>query len=152
MRFTQGRNLKDVLNASTPYAQAGRNTREGATADGSQPNKDSSSKERSDAPEPTIFVPIRPIIQDGNVVMAYEFRQRESGPPYLPVFSTSDKLVDQLGDIQTRLEITFARLLELIEVHYIEIDPEIDRSDWRWNDEDVSRYSELLKKAANSDE
>ncbi|WP_433149249.1 hypothetical protein ACQPZ8_10475 [Actinomadura nitritigenes] len=152
MRFTHGRNLKDLLNASTPYAQAGRNTREGDTADGSQPKEDSSSKVCSDTPEATVFVPIRPIIEDGNVVMAYEFRQRESGPPYLPVFSTSDKLIDQLGDIQTRLEITFTRLLELIEVHYIEIDPEIDRSDWRWNDEDVSRYSELLKKAVNGDE
>jgi hypothetical protein len=91
-----------------------------------------------------VYAPVRPIVQSGSVIAVFEMRDSSSGPPYLPVFSTEEQLVHQLGDLQTRIEVSFRFLVENFGVEYLEIDPDIEPVDWRWSPETVAQYKRKI--------
>lgn len=99
-----------------------------------------------------VYVPVRPIIQSGSVITVFEMRNSSNGPPYLPVFSTEEQLVHQLGDLQTRMELSFRFLVENFGAEYLEIDPDIEPSDWRWTPDSVAQYKlKLSQELRNHD-
>ncbi|MBW8483980.1 hypothetical protein [Actinomadura parmotrematis] len=76
----------------------------------------------------------------------YEIRESEAGVPVLPVFSTLNDLIVQLGDEQPWVEVEVQSLLRIDGRPELVLDPVIDGAADRWNAEISAVFIENFKK------
>lgn len=94
---------------------------------------------------PWVYVPAHPVIKDGAELAEYELRELADGNKVLPVFTSAEKLIEQLGMAQPWLKVRLYRVIELIGRDRVAVDPVIDPAGWRWDSKELRKFSETLK-------
>lgn len=90
-----------------------------------------------------VYAPARPIVREGRRELLYEVRDCPDGTRVLPVFTSLDRLVEELGPAQPWAQSPLRAVRALMGaagVTRVELDPALAGSAWRWTLEDLEQY------------
>ncbi|MBE1533344.1 SAV_915 family protein [Actinomadura algeriensis] len=118
-----------------------------------QPAKPSSSERAIQASDPEeekdtvwVYLPARPAISEGELIIAYETRELAPGRSVLPAFSSEKRLVEQLGAAQPWVKVEHDILVSLIGVAILAPDPIIESDAERWTEKEAAEYAAMIRR------
>lgn len=140
--------IEKLLNSETPpHAPKARSAPNREPAGNGEIAEDAPNAPESplDPSEP-VYVPAHPLARDGEIVIGYETREIEPGSPVLPVFSSEEKLVEQLGAVQPWVTIKLETLIDLMGARFLALDPTVDPDAERWTAREAAEHEALLRR------
>ncbi|MES9539364.1 MULTISPECIES: SAV_915 family protein [unclassified Actinomadura] len=135
--------IEKLLNTNTPYAGRCQPKAGLPSASGGEAVQGASSA--LDASQ-SMYVPAHPLVRDGEVVIGYETRELEPGRSALPVFSSEQKLVEQLGAVQPWVTIRLETLVDLMGARFLAVDPTVDPDAERWTAREAAEHEALIRR------
>jgi hypothetical protein len=91
-------------------------------------------------PPELVFVPAHPRNRGGRHDVVFEVRGLPDGRRMLPVFTSTERLVDALGPVQPWVSLPLSNASELMGqagVDLVVVDPPADQDAARWQDSDI---------------
>lgn len=100
-----------------------------------------------------VFVPAHPADREGSDLI-FEVRERQDGTPVLPVYSSTERLVEALGPAQPWAAFptqTARDMMARAGVSMVVLDPHIAPGAPRWRPEDLAEMAESITDQAGEE-
>lgn len=101
--------------------------------------------ETIDASDQVVFVPAHPGTDGRESTVRFELRKMSDGRPAMLAFTSAERLVEGLGEVQPWLSMNMDRLRTLTAVIGIDticVDPQVKPGTGRWTEDDLKSFLE----------
>lgn len=92
-----------------------------------------------------VYVPAHPVIKGGAELAEYELRELSDGNKVLPVFTSVELIIKQLGIAQPWLKVRFSAVIDLMGKDHVVVNPVIDPAAHRWDSRQLDRFTQEFK-------